>query len=126
MEGERYFVNKSIVHFVVASHSKCFTSLLQLSTRPPIYGIPADRSFEERSSATVDAIAPSNFPDFSCTNFRSKNECEETRRRERGTCSHEGGREEGSRFSVDGLLSNTRVHISISAMHDKTPDWTRR
>lgn len=34
-----------------------------------------------------------------------------------------GGRD---RFSVDGLLSNTRVHISISAMHDKTPDWTRR
>jgi len=30
------------------------------------------------------------------------------------------------RFSVDGLLSNTRLHISISAMHDKTPDWTRR
>lgn len=29
------------------------------------------------------------------------------------------------RFSGDGLLSNTRVHISISAMHDKTPGWTR-
>lgn len=45
------------------------------------------------------------------------------RRRGRGTCSlTKGGRD---RFSVDGLLSNTRVHISISAMHDKTPGWTR-
>jgi hypothetical protein len=33
---------------------------------------------------------------------------------------------ERDRFSVDGLLSDTHVHISISAMHDKTPGWTRR
>lgn len=103
--------------------SECFTSL-QLST-PSTYGIPADRSFEERSSATVDAIAPSNFPDFSCTNFRSENECEGRgdARRWRNMLSHKGRK--GPRFSVDGLLSNTRVHISISPMHDKTPGWTR-
>jgi len=106
----------------IARHSKCFTSF-QLST-PSTYGIPADRSFEERSSATVDAIAPSNFPDFSCTNFRSGNECEGRgdARRWRNMLSHKGRK---GRFSVDGLLSNTRVHISISAMHDKTPGWTR-
>lgn len=106
MEVERRFVNKSIVY--VVSHSKCFTSLLLLSIRP-IYRIPADRSFEERSSATVDVIAPSNFPDFSCTNFRSENECEETRKRNMFS-----RREEGSRFSGRRLaLEYTRAHINI-------------
>lgn len=54
-------------------------------------------------------------------------------KRMRGRRRDEGGRwrnmlahkgRKGPRFSVDGLLSNTRVHISISAMHDKTPGWT--
>lgn len=114
MEVERRFVNKSIVH--VASHSKCFTSLLRLSIRP-IYRIPADRSFEERSSATVDVIAPSNFPDFSCTNFRSENECE-SRRREGGTCSHEGRKEAASPSTAC-----SRIH---ACTYQYRPCMTRR
>lgn len=99
----------------VANHSKCFTSLLQLSIQP-IYGIPADHSFEERSSATVDA--PSNFPDFSCTNFRSENECE-TKRWERGTWSHEGG--EG--IGVSPSTACSRIH---ACTYQYRPCMTRR
>lgn len=51
---------------------------MDLSRRKMSCGIPADRSFEERSLAMVrEPIALSNFLDFSCTNlYRSGNECE--------------------------------------------------
>lgn len=99
-----------------ASHSKYFTSLFALSIRP-IYGIPADRSFEERSSATVDAIAPSNFPDFSCTNFRSEKRMRDEETRKRSMLS---GREEGT---ASPSTACSRIH---ACTYQYRPCMTRR
>jgi len=89
MEVERWYLNKS-----TRRREPLEMFYIVLTTIDPAdLWDPVDRSFEERSSATVDAIAPSNFPDFSCTNFRSENEArrrdekEEHARRKEGIAS---------------------------------------
>lgn len=116
IEVVRRCVNKS------APSSRATRNVLHRDYRPDRFmGFQLIVHLKERSSATVDTIAPFNFPDFSCTNFRSENECRgagEARRerREGGTCSHEGRKEPPSTI-------RSRIH---ACTYQYRPCMTRR